>query len=1097
MSLRLKQTKTNPRNPRIGTLIVTTDPYWVQAMEAIIHANQSIGDELVILQLATSPEGIAEIPVPEMVDQILAYKLDSLITTFISESIASALTSAGLPIVCLSEWEHSYEKFTSVSSLADGGRIAGNFLGQKLGGEGNVLCVTGGLEKDFENGRLRLEGFRAGLAVYPNIHIEHIPAFWGYSRAYPSLLASLKNLAYPIHGIFGVSDTLILAARDAGKKLGVINKETLLVGLNGDPMALAAVEEGSLAATIDTASEELGATAAYLAHQAAIGLPLPKNINRTFQLITRENVASVATRKLTAIAGIPSQMVGYSRQLEQDRVSQLEISLEITRQIGALQEREKVLQVLSELLHQHFGYEWMQIFRWSDKEQKLALYGGYPSPASLRISEEQDRLLNQSFQTGEIIFLPDIETSRRWQIGKEWEGVRSRVLLPIQLGSEVIGILDLQSSQPVQPSPELFGLKFLAGQLATVLKNIDLYLEAVQARENAEKANMLKNRLIANVGHEMRTPLNSILGFSQAIQKQTAEVKTLGGDPANLIQEYERDIQHIYRSGEHLMYMINDLLDLSRAEIGALSLYFEQLDPAPFLKEIFSCNANAETSTSPVRWILDIPKHLPIIRADIVRLRQILTNLLANAKKFTRQGSITLGAEVALPHLHLWVSDTGQGVPAELQENIFEPFGKIMQKRRIEGHRQEGIGLGLSITRHLVLLHGGIITLESHPGQGSIFHVYLPFPGLAKDPLPAAKTDGELILLIITSLEKNPENIQQICARLRLTPYQVSNRQDLLNALGRGKPAAVAWDLTSATVREWEMVQQLSTHKDCSALPVILFGADDQLHQNAPGLTSVFFKPGISNLLNEWINQFQPEPNSNQSILIVDDDPQARHYYTSLVKKKFPHHQIVEAENGKQALAQLNHEIPALILLDLVMPEMNGFEVLSWVRAEERIRSIPVVLISGRLLDYADIQRLNYVRTVILTKDILSEDETLEFLGQEEIWSTQQPTSQLVKQALAYLHQNFNHPIQRKQIAEELGVSENYLSQIFHKETMLTPFDYLNRYRIHKAKELLIHSDERITQIGLKVGFNDPAYFCRVFHKLTGYSPQDFRQLAK
>ena len=238
--------------------------------------------------------------------------------------------------------------------------------------------------------QLRLTGFQSGLAPFPGIHIEQVPAFWNYSRAYPSLLASLKNIPYPIDGIFGISDTLILAARDAGKKLGIIHGQTVLVGLNGDPMALVAIEEGSLSATVDTASEELGAAAAYLAHQAAIGLPLPEFINQTFHLITREDIASVATRKLAAIAGIPSKMVGYNRQQEQGRLSQLEMSIEITRQIGFLEERDKVVQVISELLSQHFGYEWVQIFRWSSKEKKLVLFGGNPSPASVKVSDEQD-----------------------------------------------------------------------------------------------------------------------------------------------------------------------------------------------------------------------------------------------------------------------------------------------------------------------------------------------------------------------------------------------------------------------------------------------------------------------------------------------------------------------------------------------------------------------------------------------------------------------------------------------------------------------------------------------------------------------------------
>ena len=296
----------------------------------------------------------------------------------------------------------------------------------------------------------------------------------------------------------------------------------MVVGLNGDPLSLAMVVEGSLDATIDIASEDLGAAAVYHAHRAALGLPLPDVIPQSFQLITRDNVASVATRKLTAIAGIPSQMVGYNRQQEHDRLSQLEISMEITLQIGLLQEREpdqpgdqrsgaKALRLRVDQVS-CAGQKTNKSFR-SLEEIRLQLRIGSVS--------EADQLLNQAFSSNETVYIPDARTSRRWRIGMEWEPVRSRVLLPIQLGSETIGVLDLQSSQPVRkPSLEIVGLKLLASQLGIVIQNTDLYLEAIQARETAERADQLKNRLIANVGHEMRTPLNSILGFSQSIQKQ-------------------------------------------------------------------------------------------------------------------------------------------------------------------------------------------------------------------------------------------------------------------------------------------------------------------------------------------------------------------------------------------------------------------------------------------------------------------------------------------------------------------------------------------------------------------------------------------------
>ena len=190
-----------------------------------------------------------------------------------------------------------------------------------------------------------MAGYFDALQPFPGISIEHIPAYWSYDRAYPALISALKGYPRKIDAIFGVSDTLVLAARDAGRKLGVIDAQTILVGLNGDPASLAAIEEGDLAATMDTASEDLGSQGAEIAHQAALGIPQPDVIQQKFRLITRENVASVATRKLTAIADIPSHMVGFNRERERDRLSQLEISMEITQQIGSLQERERVVEV--------------------------------------------------------------------------------------------------------------------------------------------------------------------------------------------------------------------------------------------------------------------------------------------------------------------------------------------------------------------------------------------------------------------------------------------------------------------------------------------------------------------------------------------------------------------------------------------------------------------------------------------------------------------------------------------------------------------------------------------------------------------------------
>jgi len=1084
----LRVSKSKPL--RIGTCVMLTDAYWVQALEAVIHTGQRLGDDLITLQPVARPIDIFSVPADTLVDQILAHGLDALITSLTSLPLIEALVDEGLPVICLSEVDYHHPRFTSVSRLYEGGRLAAHYIGERLGGKGHALCVTAGLEAEHDTvlGQSRWEGFCNGMRAFPGITFEQVAAYWSHAEAYRVLLEAFRNYRRHVDAIFGISDTITLAARDARRELD-IEDEVVLVGLNGDPLALAAVAEGSFSATVDIASEEMGATAAHVAHQAALGMPQPDQIQQRFQLITRENVASVATRKMIAIADIPSHLVGYSHQQQRDRLTQLEISMGVAQQIGSLQERDHVIQLVSEVVRQHYGYEWVRVLRWSQIEQKLVLYGGNPSPVSEQVPIEQDHLLNHAFSANQVVYIPDTRTCHRWKIDEEWKRIRSRVLLPIQLGHEVIGVLDLQSSQVMRwPSLEIVGLSLLAAQTGVAMRNSDLYLEALQAREAAERANQLKNRLVANVGHEMRSPLNAILGFSQTILRQIETARPIRPE------ELERDVQHIYKSGEHLMYMINDLLDLSRAEIGALSLHFEQIQPAPCLRDLFWSFAQAEPTQPGLSWLLEVPERLPTIRADVVRLRQIVANLLANARKYTHEGSITLGAAVEPPCLHIWVSDTGTGVPIGLQSKIFEPFGVAGMKRH-----PEGLGLGLSITRHLVALHGGTITLESQPGQGSTFHVYLPLPGIAQEPAVESPAEGEQVMLVVSTSSVLPEDLQEICARRNLKPKLVGEPEALNRALAQRMPSAIAWDLTRATPNEWFVISRLCGQKKVAALPIILYAGEDSGGQLHTGLMNVVFKPCNENTLKDWLGQIRTDGGAEKPILIVDDDPEARRFYGSILQTSHPEKSIVFAESGSQALEILQAQTPELMLLDLVMPGLDGFAVLERVRGDPRLQRVQVVIISGKLLNYEDIQRLNRAKTVVCTKGIFSEPELAAFLGRIETQEEplQQPTSLVVKQSVAYLHQNYAQPITRKDIADAVGVSENYLSHIFRQEMAISPVDYLNRLRIHEAKALLLKTQETVTRIATLVGYNDPAYFSRVFRKLTHRSPQEFRKSVR
>jgi signal transduction histidine kinase/DNA-binding LacI/PurR family transcriptional regulator/AraC-like DNA-binding protein len=628
--------------------------------------------------------------------------------------------------------------------------------------------------------------------------------------------------------------------------------------------------------------------------------------------------------------------------------------------------------------------------------------------------------------------------------------------------------------------------ELLRNTLSSALQGAMLFQEIQQARLAAEKADHIKTRLLANVSHELRTPLNIILGYTQNM---------LQGDDRPLEPALQNEIEHIQNHAEHQLRVINDLLDLSRAEIDELDLSLELIDPHPLLVETFHSIADQDDGHK-LDWHLSLPERLPLIQADPLRLRQILLNLLSNARKFTESGQIVLGAEVAPPHVHFWVSDTGWGIPPDQQERIFEPFVTIEKAhdRRISG----GIGLGLSITRHLVALHGGRMTLDSQTGRGSTFHIYIPLPALEH---PRTSTENARpILLLISGAGQPAAEIGAMAARQGLEIVQVRQAEELEAALAAGRPLSVAWDLSEARAGDWSLVRRLRIHPGLSLCPFIVYGqrpgADPACDAPALGLTGFVVKSPQPQTLLDAIQALAPAVPAGP-VLIVDDDPQVREAHRTLVDQGLSGCPIVLAEDGQQALKAMEREVPALVLLDLVMPGLSGADVLDRMRADPRLRQVPVIVLSNKLLGLDDVRRIEqHAHVTLQTKGMWTDAESIEALGRALSGSDALPahTSALVKRALGYLHQNYARPLARWEIAEAVGVSEDYLTRLFNRELGLSPWDYLNRYRILQAKHLLKSSTASIGAIARQVGFKDQTYFSRVFSKLTGQTPQTFRE---
>jgi AraC-like DNA-binding protein len=384
--------------------------------------------------------------------------------------------------------------------------------------------------------------------------------------------------------------------------------------------------------------------------------------------------------------------------------------------------------------------------------------------------------------------------------------------------------------------------------------------------------------------------------------------------------------------------------------------------------------------------------------------------------------------------------------------------------------------------------------LDSQPNQGSTFHIYLPLPALDQTK-PARPADLASVLLLISSSAESTPEIVELCRKQNLKIFHLRGSGDLETALNEVEPVALAWDLSSAQPSDWTLVRRLRHYPSLSQVPFILYG---QFAEEQVGLTGFVVKSPNTKTLLDAMLALSPAQGSGP-VLIVDDDPRVRDVHKKLVEEGLPDYPIRLAENGEAALAAMAQEIPSLVLLDLVMPKLSGADVLDQMRADANLRHVPVIVLSNKVLSLEDVKRIeSHTRVTLQSKGIWSDEETVMALNRAIFGTDSLPahTSALVKQAIAYLHQNYTRPVSRWEIAEAVGVSEDYLSRVFHREVNISPWDYLNRYRILQSKQLLLNTSETIGSIARQVGFKDQAYFSRVFHKITGLSPQAFRETS-
>ncbi|NDJ79293.1 MAG: ATP-binding cassette domain-containing protein [Chloroflexi bacterium] len=406
------------------------------------------------------------------------------------------------------------------------------------------------------------------------------------------------------------------------------------------------------------------------------------------------------------------------------RAIQLQTQADVARSITSILDRDELLSQIVKIIGQRYGYYHTAIFLLDPENNHLVLRN-YANrhlpdfrPAETRLPIDETSLVGWCAATGQLQLANDITQSAVYKPEAALAATQAQVALPLRVGHRSLGVLDLQSDRAdAFDTEDLFTLQALADQLAIAIRNADLYEAAHVARQQADAANRSKSMFLSNMSHELRTPLSAIIGHTQAMLSQDQHFYS-SAIPA----EYEHDLNVIRRSGEHLLALINDLLDLSRIEAGSLKLNLEAID----LNSILDYTVRtAETliHNRPLDLCADYPDDLPPAWGDYVRTQQIILNLLSNASKFTERGEIKVCAAVQDGQIVISVSDTGVGISDTMLDKIFDRFTRGDERH---AKRYSGAGLGLSISRQLVELQGGEMRVSSEVGVGSVFSFSLP-----------------------------------------------------------------------------------------------------------------------------------------------------------------------------------------------------------------------------------------------------------------------------------------------------------------------------------------------------------------------------------
>jgi signal transduction histidine kinase/DNA-binding response OmpR family regulator len=537
-------------------------------------------------------------------------------------------------------------------------------------------------------------------------------------------------------------------------------------------------------------------------------------------------------------------------------------------------------------------------------------------------------------------------------------GYRALLIVPLLRPDHTVGLLVVRRREPgAFPQSTVDLLETFADQSVLAIQNARLFREIEEKGRELELASQHKSQFLANMSHELRTPLNAIIGVTEMLREDASELKR---------EDEIEPLDRVLRAARHLLGLINDILDLSKIEAGKMEIHIEEFAIAPLIDDTVKTMQTLAAKNNN-RVVVDCKPEIGAMRADQTRVRQALLNLLSNANKFTERGTVAIRVrrhpEGGRDWITMAVNDTGIGMTPEQMGKLFQDFAQADSSTT---RKYGGTGLGLAISRRFCQLMDGDITVESELGRGSTFTIRLPASVSGNAPIavhqatPApsfkAESSNAPLILIIDDDAIVRDVIGRFLEREGFSVAKADGGKEGLRLARELHPAAVTLDIMMPDLDGWTVLAAIKGDPDLVDLPVVLMTIMDEKNRGyALGATEYLVKPVDRQKLIDVLRELCGS--AGRPLLMVDDDDLGRRQMRAALEQQG--WTVTEATDGRDALARLSEARPDVIILDLMMPEMDGFEFLEEMRRNAEWRDIPVVVVTAKDLTDADRRRLN------------------------------------------------------------------------------------------------------------------------------------------